>query len=279
MLSLEERRKQFNIPNDPILAKNKTLSLNILAPNRKTSIIRAYIRVSTLKQKVEGQSLDAQEAQIREHCERHKIPGDILLYPEDAVSGRVAERPEFTKLCNEVQIGDVLIAYSLSRFGRNMHEIISFLRNMKDRYIRVVSLKEDWNIEGTYGDIILAIMAGMSQIESDLVRERTCDTMRHLKETGRLRSKPKFGYKYIKDGDETKIALVEDEQKVINFILALITGNPRINDSEITRRINHEIKVNNLTFKGNNKIYQSSVRNIIINNNLRNDTNGIHDPQ
>ena len=59
MLSLEERRKQYNIPNDPILAKNKTLALNIIAPNRKPSIVHAYIRVSTLKQKLEGQSVDA----------------------------------------------------------------------------------------------------------------------------------------------------------------------------------------------------------------------------
>lgn len=272
MLSLEERRLRYNIPNDPILAKNKTLALNVIAPDRKASVVHAYIRVSTLKQQLEGQSLDTQEEQIREYCRRNNVPGNIILYPEDAVSGRVSNRKEFSRMLNNVDKGDVIITYSLSRLGRNMHEILDFLRDMKNRYITVICLKENFNIEGLYADMFVAVLAAITQVESDLVRDRAADAMHHLKQTGQLRPKPKFGYKYLKDGTSTTTVPIEEQQQIIIFILALITGNPRISDAEITRSINHEIEVGNLRYKGKSKIYQVSVRNIINNNNLRSDT-------
>lgn len=271
-ISLEERRKRFNIPNDPVLAKNKTLALNVIAPERKQRTIHAYVRVSTMKQKIEGQSLEAQQDLIRSHCHRFNLTDPIEWYIEDAISGRSADRVEFNRMYSSVNMGDIIITYSLSRLGRNMHQMLDLIRDMKNKYVQVICLKENIDLDGPYANILLSTFATMAEMESDLVRERTKDAMQHLKEKGELRTKPKFGFKYIKDGRDTIIVEVEDEQKVINFILSLITGNPTISNAEITRAVNHEIHIGNLKYRNKPKVHDCSIRSIIINNNLRGDS-------
>jgi DNA invertase Pin-like site-specific DNA recombinase len=272
MLSVEERRKKFNIPNDPILAKNKTLALNIIAPDRDASIIRAYIRVSTLKQKIEGHSLDSQEEQIKDYCRNNNLPGHIIIYKDEAVSGRATKREHFDRMCDDLRIGDTIITYSMSRLGRNMDQVQKFFRDMKARYIKVICLKENFNFDGIAAEIFLTVMSLMLQLESDFCRSRTQDVMHRLKENGTLRTKPRFGYGYIGTGKDRTIVEKPEEQQIINFILAIITGDPNICDSEITRLINSEITNKLLNYKNKPKIFQSSVTNIINKNNLRSDT-------
>lgn len=80
-----------------------------------------YLRVSTFAQEANGKNLGSQLAEIQSYCEKHGYgfgDGDVF---SDVVSGAKTDRAGYYQLLQRVERADaqVLIAYEVSRFGRN----------------------------------------------------------------------------------------------------------------------------------------------------------------
>ena len=76
-------------------------------------MIRGYARVSTKRQE-RGTSLDDQRAALQaEGCQE--------IY-QDVYSGASMARPEFDRLCSEVQPGDTIVVTKMDRFARTETE-------------------------------------------------------------------------------------------------------------------------------------------------------------
>ena len=128
----------------------------------------AYIRVSTDDQDVKNQRLEI----LR--LANEKGLGKVK-FVEETVSGRKTWRDrELAQVIESLKKDDVLIVSELSRLGRSMLEIMEILSISTQRGIRVFACKGKWELDGSIQSKIIAMVLAMaSEIERDLISQRT----------------------------------------------------------------------------------------------------------
>ena len=127
-------------------------------------MIRGYSRVSTRQQQY-GTSLDDQRDMLAaEGCQE---------FYEDTYTGTKLDRPEFDRLCREVQAGDTIVVTKLDRIARTETEayelVVGWVRNGIKVRVLNMGLIEDTDI----GRLILHIMLAFAEFERDLIVSRT----------------------------------------------------------------------------------------------------------
>lgn len=100
----------------------------------------AYIRVSTDKQTTETQRFE-----ILKFADQNKLAIDQWI--EETVSGtkKVQER-KLGLLLPTLQPQDVLIVTEISRLGRSLMEVMSFLHTLMEREVTVYTIKEGYTL-------------------------------------------------------------------------------------------------------------------------------------
>ena len=129
-------------------------------------MIYGYIRVSTKKQAVEGNSLEAQEQTLK-GCGCEKIYKDIY-------SGSEMDRPAFDKLSKKVKPGDTIIVTKLDRLGRTVIEGYSTVKELTDKGVIVNVLNMGVvDVTTPVGKATLQIMFAFAEMEREMIIERT----------------------------------------------------------------------------------------------------------
>jgi putative DNA-invertase from lambdoid prophage Rac len=153
----------------------------------------AYFRVSTVDQSIEAQ--------------RHALGGGFdKEFVDEAVSGGVlaAERPGFSKLLEQVRSGDSVHVYAVDRFGRDALDVQATVRWLVDAGATVEILGIGAIGRGA-GEIVLAVLAQVADLERRKIRERTAAgraaARASLEATGRThRGKTSLGRPKAHDG-------------------------------------------------------------------------------
>jgi putative DNA-invertase from lambdoid prophage Rac len=175
-----------------------------------------YVRVSTLQQANEGESLETQLRQIKSYSELkgYNISNENLI-TEKGVSGSVEfeKRPEGAKLFNSLQRGDVLVFSKLDRAFRNTRNALNTLHELKERGVSVhfIDLGGDVTNDGI-GSVIFTILSSFATFE----RERIATRIREVKQTQKTEGKflggfTRFGFKV----EEDKLIPNPSEQVII----------------------------------------------------------------
>jgi DNA invertase Pin-like site-specific DNA recombinase len=160
-----------------------------------------YVRVSTEEQAVEGVSLAAQEAKLRAYCGLRGL--DLVELVIDAgVSGgkSLEERPGGARLLELVAkraVGAV-IAIKLDRLFRNATDCLIVADGWQRRSValHLVDLGGQAVDTGSaVGRFFFLMLAGVAEMERNLVRERTRMAMRHQKSLGRRVGQIPYGFK------------------------------------------------------------------------------------
>lgn len=128
-----------------------------------TSII-GYVRVSTNEQTVENQKQQIADAGYQVS----------KWYTDEATSGSVkaAERKGFGDLLAYIREGDTLIVVGIDRLGRNTIDVLSTVETLQAKGVKVVSLREGFDLSTPVGKLMLTMMAGLASLEKDLIAER-----------------------------------------------------------------------------------------------------------
>lgn len=130
-------------------------------------MIRAYVRVSS----------DKQAASNGTDSQRHAISQAIgdeprRWYEDLALSGKSMDRPELQRLLSDLQPGDTLIAYSLSRLGRTAAGLLDLVQTLNAKGARLRLLKEAADTATPMGRCILTIIAAIAEVEREQIVER-----------------------------------------------------------------------------------------------------------
>ena len=103
-----------------------------------------YARVSSDRQDVDL-SVSAQLRALRDYAERN---GYLVAreYVDEAESGRIADRPQFTKMLDEASKPESpfkeILVWKFSRFTRKREHAVAFKSMLRRRGVRVVSITE-----------------------------------------------------------------------------------------------------------------------------------------
>lgn len=245
-------------------------------------LVYGYVRVSTMKQVEEGHSIDAQSERIKDYCKNNKLPEPIII-PDEGISGKTTEnRDGFNRMLSLIKSGDTIVSYSLSRLGRSTYDILSLSKDLKEKKVSLRCLDKDIDLTTNEGNMFLAILASVNEFEREQAAARTSMVMQDMKKKGKLRTKGPFGYR----AEDNKLIPVPEEQKVIDHITLLLVENPAATDAMITRSIQAKVDSGELCMRKTKernpndpkklkrpcegkKVYQSTIANIINNNNLR----------
>lgn len=152
----------------------------------------AYIRVSTDHQNVENQ-----KHEILTYSQKHDIQIDRWI--DETISSRkpLTER-KLGKLLKKLKKGDILIATELSRLGRNLLEVMGILQNCLEKDCQIWTLKENYRLGADIQSKVLAFAFSLaSEIERQLISERTKNSLQRLKDEGKHLGRP-HGFSYRK---------------------------------------------------------------------------------
>jgi DNA invertase Pin-like site-specific DNA recombinase len=156
-------------------------------PRPSTPIAVIYCRVSTQAQATDGVGLEAQEAVCRAHAARLGMRV-LAVHRDEGLSGKdaVEDRPGLAAAIADVQAhpGAVLVAYSVSRVARRQRVLWSILDDRDGLGIPLSSATEAFDTSTPMGRAMLGMVAVWSQLEADMVSERTKDALAALKARG-----------------------------------------------------------------------------------------------
>lgn len=144
-----------------------------------TTMIYAYIRVST-----ETQSYDGQQYEIQNYCRQNSLTVDRWV--EENVSGtKSIEKRTLGRLLKRMKKGDLLLCTELSRLGRNMMMVMSILNSCTAKGVHVHSIKDNFDLSNDLNAKIIAFAFSLAaEIERNLISQRTKEALAAKKSAG-----------------------------------------------------------------------------------------------
>lgn len=146
--------------------------------------VRAYCRVSTTEQREEGYGLDAQRTTIRDEAQRRGWTS--IAWYEDGKSGKDMDRPDMTRLLDDVKPGDVVVVSKLDRLSRSLSDFAALVERAQHEGWTVQALDLGVDLSTPVGELVASIMAALAQWERKVIGARTKDALAEAKEKGKL---------------------------------------------------------------------------------------------
>lgn len=185
-------------------------------------MIYGYMRISTQKEK---QTTDRQRITLEAYAKDNGFNIDKIV--EERISGTVkAEHREVYKDLKEKTLrqGDILIISDLDRLGRDADDVISELKDLKAKGIRVIALDipymNEWNkaqdntMYDMVIDIVITLKAHMAQQEREKTVQRINQGLDVARAKGKKLGRPKAElpkdfikqYEKFRNGDYGKMS-------------------------------------------------------------------------
>lgn len=144
----------------------------------------AYARVLTADQNTANQ--------IRE-IEAAGFAVDKRRVIAESISGSIAasQRPEFSKLLDRLESGDVLIVTKMDRLGRNAMDVRATVEHLDAMGVRVHCLALGGvDLTSSSGKMTMGVLCAVAEFERDLIIERTNAGMERAKAEGVVMGRP-----------------------------------------------------------------------------------------
>lgn len=131
----------------------------------------AYIRVST-----EEQNEARQIAALK--------PYNIDKWFVEKMSGKNIERPKFKEMMNYIREGDTIYIKDFSRLSRSTSDLLNIIEELKNRNIRLISLKENLDTSTPTGKLMLTMVSAIYEFERANLLERQLEGIQIAKQNG-----------------------------------------------------------------------------------------------
>ncbi len=131
--------------------------------------IAAYVRVSSKRQKDDGQ-----RAEIQKWLDANGIDPKQVEWYADKETGRTLQRPEFDRLQKDIFNGKVkcVILWRLDRLSRRLKDGVTTLADWAERGLKIVVVTQQLEFNGAVGRTLAALLMGLSEIEWEYRKER-----------------------------------------------------------------------------------------------------------
>jgi DNA invertase Pin-like site-specific DNA recombinase len=143
-------------------------------PKTKKLKLIGYLRVSTVRQKDEGYSLEAQRQAIERYCQAHDYR---LVALEEESESAVKARPVFNKVFQQVLNSDGsldgLIVAKLDRLGRSVKDLADIAAELREREKQLISVQDHIDTSSSNGKLLFHILSAIAEYERELLIERT----------------------------------------------------------------------------------------------------------
>lgn len=135
-----------------------------------------YARVSTIEQNEERQIEAFKESNVDK-------------WFLDKLSGKDTKRPEFQKMIEYVREGDILVVTEFSRLARSTVDLLGIVKQLQDKGVQLVSLKENLDTNTPQGRFMLTVFAALAELERETILQRQREGIEVAKKAGKYKGR------------------------------------------------------------------------------------------
>jgi DNA invertase Pin-like site-specific DNA recombinase len=165
--------------------------------------VLAYYRVSTDEQGRTGHGLDAQRAAISKAAEARgwRVVAEEV---DDGYSGKSLDRPGVQRALARLENGGpkVLVVSKLDRLSRSALDFLTVVQRATGNGWAIVVLDLDLDMTTPFGKFTATVMAGVAELERELIAQRTRDALAAAKANGKRLGRP------VETDEDTRRAIV-----------------------------------------------------------------------
>ena len=181
--------------------------------DNERKVAGVYIRVSTEDQAREGFSLGEQEEKLLALC-KFKDLEVYKVYKDAGISAKDMEhRPQFQEMLKDMKDGKInyIVAYKLDRITRSVRDLEELISVLEQYNCFLLCDRDDVNTSTANGRFFVRMLTVLSQLEIEIVSERTKFGLNGAIKSGHLPGKIPLGYKK----DLTKKTVIDETTKDI----------------------------------------------------------------
>jgi len=186
---------------------------------RRQLRVAAYCRVSTDQE----EQLTSYEAQVAYYTDKIMTNPEWTMagiFADEGITGTSAKkRPEFLRmirLCKRGKI-DLILTKSISRFARNTVDCLNYIRELKELGIPVIFEKENINTMKANSEIIITMLGGFAQAESESISQNVRWGKRQSFKSGKVAFQYSRIYGYER-GEDNRPRVVPEQAAVVKRI-------------------------------------------------------------
>ena len=145
--------------------------------------IFGYGRVSTHTQTTENQRIELENSQ-------YKID---YWFSDEGISGKTCalQRPAFKDLLQKIRNVETLVVSKLDRLGRDAIDVLSTVKELSNRGIKVVVLQlGGTDLSSPTGKLLLTMLSAVAEMERSLIVERVQSGLIRAKSQGKRLGRP-----------------------------------------------------------------------------------------
>lgn len=164
-------------------------------------IAGVYIRVSTEDQAREGFSLGEQEEKLLQLC-NFKDLEVYKVYKDAGISAKDMEhRPQFQEMLQDMKEGKInyIVAYKLDRITRSVRDLEELISVLEQYNCFLLCDRDDVNTSTANGRFFVRMLTVLSQLEIEIVSERTKFGLNGAIKSGHIPGQRPFGYTKSED--------------------------------------------------------------------------------
>ena len=169
--------------------------------DNERKIAGVYIRVSTEDQAREGFSLGQQEEKLLALC-KFKDLEVYKVYKDAGISAKDMEhRPQFQEMLKDMKDGKInyIVAYKLDRITRSVRDLEELISVLEQYNCFLLCDRDDVNTSTANGRFFVRMLTVLSQLEIEIVSERTKFGLNGAIKSGHIPGQRPFGYKSADD--------------------------------------------------------------------------------
>ena len=171
--------------------------------NAKKNVAGIYIRVSTEDQAREGFSLGEQKEKLEALC-KYKGYEVYKVYKDAGISAKdITHRPQFQQMLEDMKAGKInyIVAYKLDRVTRSVKDLETLISTLEQYHCYLICDRDDVNTSTANGRFFVRMLTVLSQLEIEIVSERTKFGLGGAIKAGHIPGPCPFGY--YRDIDKT----------------------------------------------------------------------------
>ena len=162
--------------------------------------VYAYMRYSSEKQR-NGESIATQREAIEAYAERNNYR-IAEYFIDEARTGRDTNRKGLNDLIDKTAKNKdkikYVVVYKMNRISRDMPSYFANVYTvLRSRNIKIKSATEDFD-DTSLGTFVQNTLVNFGQLENDMRRDVTVDTMQHVAKNGYWQNAPMVGYEMTK---------------------------------------------------------------------------------
>jgi site-specific DNA recombinase len=229
--------------------------------------VAAYVRVSTNAEE-QLQSFKSQKEYYQDKISANKEWALVGIYADEGITGtKTNKRDEFLRMIDDCMNGlvDIVITKSVSRFSRNLVDVLSYTRMLKAKGVTVIFEKENIDTSTMESEMQLSLLSALAQNEVESLSQNVSLGVQMKMSRGELMGfNGCLGYDY--HSEDKSITINEKEAETVRMIFDLYVQG--YGAYTIAKELTRLDKINK---KGEVKWTDSGIRGVLKNEKYKGD--------